>query len=322
MNSIKWDKMGRLFDPSQIQGKYFLKSFAQAPATLVFDDFVRIYFTCRPDPDENGQYVSYCAFVDVERTHLLNIKRFSEKPIMELGGLGTFDEFGTNPVSVIRKGEEIWAYYAGWTRSVSVPFNVAIGLAISNDNGETFKKVGPGPVLSYSPDEPFIIGGPKIRYFNNKYYLFYIAGEKWVLDNGKPEPVYNIRMATSDDGINWVKHNKNLVEKKIADNEAQASPDVFYSDGFYHMFFCYRSILDYRNSKGGYRIGYARSKNLTDWERDDYKAGLTVSDSGWDEEMVSLPHVFSVDNQIYMAYMGNYFGRSGFGLARLDGTSF
>ncbi len=32
----------------------WLKEFAQAPATLVFDDFVRVYFSCRPPADENG----------------------------------------------------------------------------------------------------------------------------------------------------------------------------------------------------------------------------------------------------------------------------
>ena len=36
----------------------------------------------------------------------------------------------------------------------------------------------------------------KIRKFNNTYYLFYIAGSNWIENNGKPEPVYKIRMAT------------------------------------------------------------------------------------------------------------------------------
>ena len=59
----------------------------------------------------------------------------------------------------------IFAYYGGWTRCESVPFNVAIGLGVSSDNGETFDKLGDGPILSYSLDEPFILSGPKIRKF-------------------------------------------------------------------------------------------------------------------------------------------------------------
>ena len=49
-------------------------------------------------------------------------------------------------------------------------------------------------------------------------------------------------------------------------------------------------------------------------------AGLDVSQDGWDSEMVSYPHLFTVDDQTYMAYLGNGVGRHGFGLARLNGA--
>ena len=318
MNQFKWKKLGRVFDPSAVPNRHFIKAFAQAPSAVVFDDFVRVYFSCRPDSDANGQYVSYSAFVDLDRKNLMKVLRFSDKPILELGGKGTFDEFGTYPVSVIKKEYEYWAYYAGWTRCESVPFNVAIGLAVSKDNGETFTKLGPGPILSYTPKEPFILSGPKIRYFQDKYHLFYIAGKKWVNDNGKPEPVYTIRLATSYDGLKWEKQNRELINPRVEPNEAQASPDVFYANGFYHMFFCYRYSTNYRNKERGYRIGYAYSKNLLDWERADHLAGLEVSDGGWDNEMVSYPHILNLDGKTYMFYLGNQVGKTGFGIATLE----
>ena len=310
--------MGRVFDPSAVKDRPWLKEFAQAPATLIFDDFVRVYFSCRPPADENGQYVSYSAYVDLNRKNLLEIIAVSETPILKLGELGTFDEFGTYPVSVIRHEGELRAYYAGWTRCESVPFNVAIGFGVSKDQGKTFDKIGNGPVLSYSIDEPFILSGPKIRKFNNIFYLFYIAGKKWILDNGKPEPVYTIRLATSDDGMNWVKANKDLINYRVEENEAQASPDVFFYEGKYHMFFCYRHSANYRGKANGYRIGYASSTDLINWERDDSKAGIDVSEEGWDAEMISYPHVFELDNEVYMFYLGNQVGRHGFGMAKLE----
>jgi predicted GH43/DUF377 family glycosyl hydrolase len=318
MTSFKWKKLGLVFNPSNIKGRFFLKEFAQGPATVIFDDFVRVYFSCRPYPDSNGQYVSYSAFVDLDRRNLFNIKRVSQKPILELGQLGTFDEFGTYPVSVIRCDHEYRVYYGGWTRCESVPFNVAIGMGVSKDGGEHFEKIGDGPVLSYSPDEPFVISGPKIRFFNNKWHLFYIAGNKWVLDDGKPEPVYKIRMAISDDGLSWRKYNKDLIRVRVEENEAQASPDVFFYDGKYHMFFCYRYSTGYRSKEKGYRIGYAVSTNLENWERHDEDAGIDVSEDGWDSEMISYPHVFALDGSIYMFYLGNQVGRYGFGLAVLE----
>lgn len=317
---FQWKKLGKVFTPQEIEGRPWLKEFAQAPATLIFDDFVRVYFSCRPAADENGQYVSYSAYVDLDRINLFRVKAVSERPILSLGKPGEFDEFGTYPVSVIRNGTETWAYYAGWTRCESVPFNVAIGMAISRDDGATFTKVGNGPLVTYSPDEPFVISGPKIRRFNESWYLWYIAGRKWKIVEGRAEPVYKIRMASSKDGVRWTKVNKDLIESRVEADEAQASPDVFFANGKYHMFFCYRHSSNYRGKQNGYRIGYASSENLIDWIRDDTKAGIDVSEEGWDSEMISYPHVFELDGKIYLAYLGNHVGREGFGLAMLDGT--
>lgn len=315
----KWKKLGKVFTPQEIKGRSWLKEFAQAPATLIFDDFVRVYFSCRPLRDENGQYVSYSAFVDLDRADLFKIRDVSEQPILSLGNVGEFDEFGTYPVSIIRHKNEVRAYYAGWTRCESVPFNVAIGMAFSADDGKSFVKLGTGPVLSYSPEEPFVLSGPKIRYFNDIWYLWYIAGRKWKVVDDRPEPVYKIRMATSTDGIHWQKINKDLIESRLEEDEAQASPDVFFSNGKYHMFFCYRYSSHYRSKQNGYRIGYAYSMDLINWKRDDTKAGIDVSKEGWDAEMVSYPHVFKLDEKIYMAYLGDQVGRYGFGLAEMDG---
>ncbi len=317
---FSWIKLGRIFDPTTRPTPGWMKEFAQAPCLLEFDDFVRVYFSCRPLPDANGQYVSRLAYADLNRKNLFDVIKISTTPPLSLGEQGTFDEFGTYPTSVIRNGSEIWAYYGGWTRCGSVPFNVAVGLAISRDQGVTFNRLGNGPVLSYSPAEPFIISGPKIRRFNDRWYLWYIAGERWLPTGGRPEPVYRIRMASSSDGISWTKHDRDLIERKLERDECQASPDVFYCNGQYHMFFCYRYGLDYRNRERGYRIGYAVSDDMIHWNRDDTKAGIDVSSEGWDAEMISYPHVFELDGTTYMMYLGNQVGRFGFGLARLEGN--
>jgi predicted GH43/DUF377 family glycosyl hydrolase len=316
---FSWKKIGKVFTPQEILGVPWMKEFAQAPATLILDRVVRIYFSCRPNADSSGKYVSYSAYIDVDRKNLFKFLRLAEQPILTLGGLGEFDEFGSYPVSVIRSEDRLLAYYAGWTRCTAVPFNVAIGLAESFDGGRTFKKHGRGPVLGYSLDEPFVISGPKIRRFNDRWCLFYIAGRKWKMLDGRAEPVYKIRLAFSDDGIHWNKINKDLIESRVEEDEAQASPDVIYANGKFHMFFCYRYSSDFRGKERGYRIGYASSTNLIEWSRDDSKVGITVSDEGWDDESISYPHVFELDGSTYMAYLGNEVGRYGFGVAILEG---
>ena len=80
-----------------------------------------------------------------------------------------------------------------------------------------------------------------------------------------------------------------------------------------------RGSEGFRSREKGYRIGYASSDDLVHWTRDDALAGIDVSDDGWDSEMVAYPHVFELDGQIFMAYLGNSVGGDGFGLAVLEG---
>lgn len=317
---FKWKKLGKLFDPKDLQGASWMKEFAQSPSVVVFDEFVRVYFCTRPAPSAEGQYLSFLSYIDLDKKDLLRIVNVCEAPILSLGSYGTFDEFGTNPISVIRDdNEEFRVYYAGWTRCESVPINGAIGVAISHDGGASFQRLGPGPVLSYSTDEPFLMGSPRIRKFGGKWYLWYVSGKQWLRTEGKPEPVYKIRMASSEDGINWHKAGKDLIENRLGEHECQACPDVIFRDGKYHMFFSYRYSHNYKTKEGGYRIGYASSLDMRDWVRCDEMAGMHVSESGWDSEMVNYPHVFMLEGETYMLYQGNEMGRAGMGLAQLEG---
>jgi sucrose-6-phosphate hydrolase SacC (GH32 family) len=282
-------------------------------------DRVRIFFSSRPPPDAHGSFVSHTGYLDVSRDNPLQIIHVSEEPILLPGPIGTFDEFGIYPASVCVTEDEVRIYYAGWTRCESVHFNAAIGLARSSD-GESFDRLGPGPVLSYSPDEPFVLGSPRARLFDGRWYLWYASGREWSRREGRPEVTYTIRMASSDDGIAWTKLGRDLLPERLGSGECQACPDVFFAGDRYHMFFSYRPRFDYKVAGRGYEIGYAHSTDLIHWSRDDSQAGLSRSPSGWDSESASYSHLFSLDGDVYMLYQGNHFGRTGFGLAKLDGT--
>lgn len=314
---FKWDKLGKLFDPKDLQQGSWMHDFAQSPTVLVDADRVRVYFCSRPAPVD-GQYISYMSYIDLDRTNLLHVTNICPAPPLALGACGTFDEFGINPLTVIRDDQQVRVYYGGWTRCESVRFNAAIGIAVSDDNGDTFRRLGPGPVLGYSHDEPFLLGSPRVRRFGDQWQMWYVAGKEWRTTDGAPEPIYKIRMASSSNGIDWVKHGKDLIEDKIGEHECQACPDVIFRDGLYHMFFSYRDIRDYKGRLGGYRIGYASSSDMVNWQRNDELAGMHVSSEGWDAEMVNYPHIFVVDGATYMIYQGNEMGRAGIGLARLQ----
>jgi len=56
-NMFKWRKLGKAFTPQDVGGRACEGVF-QAPATLIFERFVRVYFSCRPPPDENGHMLA------------------------------------------------------------------------------------------------------------------------------------------------------------------------------------------------------------------------------------------------------------------------
>ena len=317
---MKWKKLGLIFNPTNFKLPLDCVEFAQSPQALVFDDYIRIYFSTRQKEKNNGKFLSHVAFVDMDK-NLSRVIRVSDKPVIKLGELGCFDEHGIFPINVLRDKGRIIAYTCGWSRRVSVSVETSTGFAVSNDNGFTFEKIGPGPILSSSLDEPFLVGDSFVCNFNDTYHMWYMYGTKWIqpLSGVPAERVYKIGHATSVDGIEWKKEGKQIINDKIGLDECQALPTVVLLNNRYHMYFCYRHATGFREDKErAYRLGYAYSDDLVNWARDDNDAGIGVTEGAWDSDMMCYPHIFQCDDKVYLLYNGNEFGRYGFGLAVLE----
>ena len=74
----------------------------------------------------------------------------------------------------------------------------------------------------------------------------------------------------------------------------------------------------YKITPATYRIGYAESVDGISWQRMDEKAGIDVSEAGWDSEMIEYAFVFNHKDHKYMLYNGNGYGDTGIGLAVLE----
>ncbi|MDP3420656.1 MAG: hypothetical protein Q8S10_07025 [Thiobacillus sp.] len=317
---MQWKKLGRIFDPTQVRLPHGCTAFAQAPQALVFEDFVRIYFSTRVrEPD--GKYLSHIAFVDMKK-NLRDIIAVSAHTVIELGKLGCFDEHGIFPMNVVRHGDLVYGYTSGVNRRVSVPVDGAIGLAISRDDGFSFQRLGDGPVLAPSLHEPCIVVDPFVKICGDTFHMWYVFGLGWkrLAPDAAPDRVYKIGHASSRDGVHWTKEEgRQILGNRLGDDECQALPTVIAIDGRHHLFFCYRQSSDFRSNRDrAYRIGHAWSDDLVDWVRDDDTLALDVSAGDWDSDMLCYPHVFECDGRVYMLYNGNAFGRDGFGLAVLE----
>lgn len=315
---LEWRKIGRIFDPTRENTEGWMKEFAQIPFPLVMGDRLRVYFATRPSRDSDLQYISRTGFVELSREDITNVVRVSKKPIMDLGGPGAFDEFGSMASSFVWVGDELFVYYTGWTRLTSVPYTMAIGMGISRDGGETFEKVSPGPIMGQSMNEPYLLSGPIVRRIDGRWHMWYLNGVKWISDKGKYEPVYKICHAASQDGFAWERDGTPIIAS-LTEDECQVSFALFRRDDRWVSIFAYRKPLGFRDNKEhSYRLGLAWSHDLLEWKREDSLVGLDISDGEeWDSEMISYPQICEVDGKVFLFYCGNQFGRKGFGAAEL-----
>jgi len=314
MIQIKWKKKGLIFCPS---GEFeWSQEYAQVPTPIELDNCIRIFYTSRPKPI-NGMYISHVSYIDVNKQNPKEILYVHTEPVLELGGIGDFDEFGIHPCTLVKIGKLIYFYYQGWERGYSVPYKTSLGLAISNDNAKTFIKSSQEPLFSRTTNEPYLENGFFILKENEDFYMWYSSCSEWIESHGKLEPIYNIVYAHSQDGIHWQRNGKRCFEV-VYEKEANGRPTVTKIGNIYCMWFCYRNVLNFRQGSGAYKIGFAYSENLLDWKRNDNLSGFITSENTWDSEMQAYPYIIEVQDKIFLFYNGNQFGKYGFGYAELE----
>ncbi len=310
---LKWTRLGQLYRPENDLS--WSLSYGQVPRCLILEDRVRVYFSVRGAPDADEKFTSRIRCIDLDIDDPTKILNLGQSPCLDVGEPGGFDEFGVMPGCIITKSNQNYMYYTGWSRPKDYPFSTSIGLAVSNDNGITYSRYSEKSILNASA--PKSVNGPFVMFKNNQWHMWYSYVSKWISFNNKLECYYDIRYANSADGLTWSK-NENPCIPPVLDSECQNAPFVFELNGYYHMYFCYRYTTDFRNSKRGYRLGYAVSSDLKTWHRNDEQGGISLSADGWDSEMMCYPSIAKLRTGIYLFYCGNNFGKDGFGLARLN----
>jgi len=305
-----WEKKGLIFN---VNGEFeWNKSLAQVPVVDILSDRLRIYYATR---DSFGK--SNVSYIEVDKDNPQRIIYKNKTTLFNFGNLGAFDDSGIMPSSIINVESKKYLYYIGWTTRETVPYQNAIGLAISEDNGKTFSKISEGPIISINHIEPYFSGTSYVMKDNGLFKMWYLSCIKWEVFKGKPEPIYNIKYAESCNGVDWIQTGKIAIE--LNDDEGGlVSASVIKQEGIYKMWFGKRKKCDFRNNiVNTYRIGYAESFDGVSWKRKDDKAGIDISNYGWDSEMISYPYVFKNNNELMMLYNGNEFGKTGFGYAEM-----
>jgi hypothetical protein len=310
---VKWIKKGLIYQPAR-QFKWN-QSHAQLPIVdAAVAEKWRIYFATR-----DAQNRSTISYIEVEPGNPNNILNVHHEPILPFGALGAFDESGLMPVAIVTWKSKKYLFYAGWSLGRSVPYRNAIGLALSDDEGKTFTKLGAGPIFDLRPHEPYFTGTATILIESGVWRAWYQSCTKWEMIADRPEPFYHLKYAESKDGISWKRLGVVAIDFKDDMEGGISSASVLRGEQGYKMWYSYRGATGYRDHKTrSYRIGFAESIDGISWTRDDLAAGIDVSLTGWDSEMIAYPNVLRHGGETFMFYNGNGFGRTGFGYAVSD----
>ncbi|HEY9057047.1 MAG TPA: hypothetical protein VIN77_07845 [Aurantimonas sp.] len=277
-------------------------------AEHVDGDLFRIYFSPR-DAANRG----HGAYLELDIRDPLKVQYLHPDPILEPGELGCFDDSGALPNSIVTRGSQKLLYYTGINLGVTVKIRNSIGLAEWDEGLNRFVRCFKGPVIDRTKEQPHFVATPEVH-FDGRFRAWFTSCVRWEQTPNGVKHFYNLEYAESDDGIDW--HRNGTVAVDFADRHEYALgvPRVIRDADGYKMWFCSRATRE----EPTYRIRYAESEDGIVWHRHDEPV-IDVSESGWDSEMTCYPFVFDHDGKRYMLYNGNGYGRTGFGLAVLDG---
>jgi hypothetical protein len=300
---LNWTKRGLLITAPS--GLPWASSHAALPAVEALDERrIGVYHSPR---DDRGRAHIARASVELAQAGTLKLSTYDSEPVLRPGPLGAFDDSGVTMSCVVEGDDATHLYYTGWTLGVSVPFYFYAGLAIRPLGQRCFQRVSHAPILERDALDPYLTASPWVLHEGGRWRMWYVSCTGWEMHEQEPRHYYHIRYAESADGIHWQREGKVAIDFIDEREYAISRPCVIHDRDCYRMWFAARGER--------YLMGYAESSDGFSWERDDRRAGIEPSPSGWDSEMVAYPAIFDLGQERYLLYNGNGYGRSGIGYA-------
>lgn len=303
---MKWKKLGLVFCPrGDVE---WMQSHAANPVLEHLEgNLFRVYFSPR-DSKSRSQIASLVMELTEGKP---SVVEGSLQLVLAHGKHGRFDDSGVTVTGLAYRGKQRLLYYLGWNLAKTIPFRNAIGVAaISDQDSQNFVRFSEAPVIDRNHVDPISLSYPFLLWDEGRFRIWYGSCIEWDGDTVS-DYQFSLKYAESDDGLIWTRTGEVALGSDFPREDAVARPHVIHEDGLFKMW--------YSKKKGpNYRMGYAESDNGRNWIRRDELAGIDVSSSGWDSEMVEYPFVFDHEGQRFMLYNGNGYGRTGFGLAVLE----
>ena len=305
MPAMQWRKHGVVWCPDGTRA--WARTHATCPTPhWRRDGSLRIYVQCR---DSRG--VGRVGWFDLDPADPRRVIGHAPAPVLDVGEPGCFDDNGVFPTCVTHLADgRLAMYYVGFELCHHIRYRLLTGVAVSDDDGDSFRRVSAMPLLERSDTERHIRGGPFVLFEGDRYRMWYVAGSRWESVEGKSMPVYDVRHAESKDGLTWPAQGQVVLPLDLAREHGIGRPYVMRRDGGFRMHYSIR-----RRSPLRYELGLAHSADGLVWRREDEDIGLAASPGGWDGDSVAYAAEVPIAGRSWIFYNGNDFGGTGVGLA-------
>lgn len=303
-----WKKLGQIYTINESNRHPKLASHASNPLPVHLEgNIYRVFYSGR---DSINRSSVGAVDIDFSNYKVINDHYF---PFFEHGPIGSFFADGVSIGNVYKASGVRYMLFMGWQNSDKSHWRGDIGRLVLTSNF-TLELESLQPFMGCDATDPISLSYPWVHGNSSTgFNMWYGSTLSWDVGNG--EMLHVIHHASSKDGHDWQRSGL-AIPYKLGLAQAFSRPTVVQNENLgLEMWFSCRSGLG-----EDYRIGYASSENGINWKLDLSNAGITISDSGWDSEMIEYPFVFDHDGSRYMLYNGNSYGKTGIGLAVLDVT--
>ncbi len=306
---MQWRKRGRIFDSGSFDLPWFRGNAMMPLAHLRADGRLRLFVTFCDDRN-----VGRIGWVDVDPADPSRILGHSARPVLDTGAPGSFTDNGILTAYLLRHGGRLYLYHSGYQACVNVPYMVFSGVAVSDDDGDSFTSLSPVPLLDRVAGEATVRSAPMVLEEGGRFHVWYTSDVSpgWFDADGKRKPRYDLKHLWADSPVDWPRTPGQPSLPLRGDDEHGIAKGTLWKEGG-----LYRLIYSLRSASRGYRLGYAQSRDGLVFERRDDEVGLDVSDQGWDSEMIAFPERYAFGGTTWLFYCGNRYGQGGVGYAQL-----